>query len=173
MRPHAPRRGFTLIELLVVIAIIAILAAILRGAGSVAAWITGTGQPAGGVEAGLGVLLNPGDPAPNFTAQDQNGQTHQLADYRGQRVALYFYPKDDTPGCTAQAITALAAETGLTVERRGFGVAEALAAREAMLTSASNFVLPIVRIDGQPVGDGRPGPVARRLRALYVAAAQG
>ncbi|WP_447947422.1 type IV secretory system conjugative DNA transfer family protein [Microbacterium lacticum] len=48
----------------------AILAAILRGAGSVAAWITGTAQPAGGVEAGLGVLLNPGDPA---TALDAPG----------------------------------------------------------------------------------------------------
>ncbi|NHN55406.1 type IV secretory system conjugative DNA transfer family protein [Calidifontibacter sp. DB0510] len=48
----------------------AILAAILRGAGSVAAWITGTTQPAGGIEAGLGVLLNPGDPA---TALDAPG----------------------------------------------------------------------------------------------------
>ncbi|WP_217701052.1 thioredoxin-dependent thiol peroxidase [Hymenobacter sp. CRA2] len=49
------------------------------------------------------MTLSPGDQAPDFTAQDQNGQTHHLADYRGQRVALYFYPKDDTPGCTAQA----------------------------------------------------------------------
>ncbi|OON66951.1 thioredoxin-dependent thiol peroxidase [Hymenobacter sp. CRA2] len=49
------------------------------------------------------ITLSPGDQAPDFTAQDQNGQTHHLADYRGQRVALYFYPKDDTPGCTAQA----------------------------------------------------------------------
>ena len=50
----------------------AILAAILRGAGSVAAWITGTGQPAGGVEAGLGVLLNPGDPAAALGAPGLN-----------------------------------------------------------------------------------------------------
>ncbi|RTQ46779.1 thioredoxin-dependent thiol peroxidase [Hymenobacter gummosus] len=49
------------------------------------------------------ITLNPGDQAPDFTAQDQSGQTHRLSDYRGQRVALYFYPKDDTPGCTAQA----------------------------------------------------------------------
>ncbi|WP_207895952.1 thioredoxin-dependent thiol peroxidase [Hymenobacter gummosus] len=49
------------------------------------------------------MTLNPGDQAPDFTAQDQSGQTHRLSDYRGQRVALYFYPKDDTPGCTAQA----------------------------------------------------------------------
>lgn len=47
--------------------------------------------------------LQPGTPAPDFTARDQNGNTHRLADYRGRKVALYFYPKDDTSGCTAQA----------------------------------------------------------------------
>jgi D-alanine transaminase len=40
-----------------------------------------------------------------------------------------------------------------------------------MLTSASNFVLPVVAIDGKPVGTGKPGPVARRLREIYIAAA--
>lgn len=44
-----------------------------------------------------------GSPAPEFKLQDQNGKTHELKDYRGQWVALYFYPKDQTPGCTAQA----------------------------------------------------------------------
>lgn len=44
-----------------------------------------------------------GDTAPDFTAQDQLGTTHSLSSYRGRRVALYFYPKDDTSGCTAQA----------------------------------------------------------------------
>ena len=47
--------------------------------------------------------LEPGQPAPDFTAQDQDGNTVSLHDLRGQKVALYFYPKDDTPGCTAQA----------------------------------------------------------------------
>ena len=47
--------------------------------------------------------LEPGQPAPDFTAQDQDGNTVSLAALRGQKVALYFYPKDDTPGCTAQA----------------------------------------------------------------------
>ena len=47
--------------------------------------------------------LQPGDPAPAFTATDQDGNTISLSDFRGQKVALYFYPKDDTPGCTAQA----------------------------------------------------------------------
>lgn len=40
---------------------------------------------------------------PDFTLPDQNGQFHSLADYRGQKVLLYFYPKDDTPGCTVEA----------------------------------------------------------------------
>lgn len=47
--------------------------------------------------------LNIGDPAPDFTSTDQNGQPIKLSDYRGKKVVLYFYPKDNTPGCTAQA----------------------------------------------------------------------
>lgn len=44
-----------------------------------------------------------GKPAPEFRLQDQNGQWHTLQDYRGKWVALYFYPKDQTPGCTTEA----------------------------------------------------------------------
>ncbi len=47
--------------------------------------------------------LKVGDSAPGFSAQTQSGDSVSLADYRGQRVVLYFYPKDDTPGCTTQA----------------------------------------------------------------------
>ncbi len=47
--------------------------------------------------------LRPGDAAPNFTALNQHGESVSLSDFRGKKVALYFYPKDDTPGCTAQA----------------------------------------------------------------------
>ena len=47
--------------------------------------------------------LNEGDKAPGFTAKDQNGKTVSLSDFAGKRVILYFYPKDDTPGCTAEA----------------------------------------------------------------------
>jgi D-alanine transaminase len=72
------------------------------------------------------------------------------------------------PGCTALAIAALAAETGLAIEERPFSLDEALAAREAFLSSASTFVLPVVSIDGAPVGDGTPGPIATRLRQLYL-----
>lgn len=48
-------------------------------------------------------MPEPGDPAPPFEGRMQNGETISLDDYRGQKVALYFYPKDDTPGCTKQA----------------------------------------------------------------------
>ena len=44
-----------------------------------------------------------GDKAPDFTAKDQNGNTVSLSDFKGKNVILYFYPKDDTPGCTAEA----------------------------------------------------------------------
>ena len=44
-----------------------------------------------------------GQPAPTFVLPDQNGKTHTLKDYAGQWVVLYFYPKDDTPGCTKEA----------------------------------------------------------------------
>jgi peroxiredoxin Q/BCP len=47
--------------------------------------------------------LAEGDAAPAFALADQDGETRRLADYRGQWVVLYFYPKDDTPGCTAEA----------------------------------------------------------------------
>ncbi len=49
------------------------------------------------------MALQPGAKAPDFSLQDQSGTTHNLSDYKGKKVVLYFYPKDDTPGCTAQA----------------------------------------------------------------------
>jgi len=47
--------------------------------------------------------VNIGDPAPDFTTVTDTGATVKLADFRGKRVVLYFYPKDDTPGCTTQS----------------------------------------------------------------------
>ncbi len=48
-------------------------------------------------------MLKEGDKAPDFNAKDQDGKDVKLADLKGQRVVLYFYPKDDTPGCTKEA----------------------------------------------------------------------
>ncbi|KAA5540776.1 thioredoxin-dependent thiol peroxidase [Adhaeribacter rhizoryzae] len=47
--------------------------------------------------------LNIGDEAPDFAVPDQDGIVHKLSDYQGRKLIIYFYPKDDTPGCTAQA----------------------------------------------------------------------
>ena len=48
-------------------------------------------------------MLEMGTKAPDFTLPDQNGNMHSLSDYRGKKIILYFYPKDNTPGCTKQA----------------------------------------------------------------------
>lgn len=70
-------------------------------------------------------------------------------------------------GITRQSLLRLAAELGLGVEERPFTLEEAFAAREAFISSAGSFVLPVTRLDGRPIGDGRPGPLARRLRQAY------
>ena len=72
------------------------------------------------------------------------------------------------PGVTRRAVLRLAALEGVDLEERPFSVAEALSAREAFMTAASAFVLPVVEIDGVAIGDGRPGPIARKFRALYI-----
>jgi D-alanine transaminase len=72
------------------------------------------------------------------------------------------------PGCTRKAVVALAEERQLRVEERAFTIEEALAAKEAFTTSATVFVQPVVSIDGKPVGSGKPGPMAQRLREIYV-----
>ena len=74
-------------------------------------------------------------------------------------------------GITRRAVLELARTSDLTIEERPFTVQEALDAREAFVTSATTFVMPVVSIDGQPVGDGKPGPVTRRLRELYISTA--
>jgi D-alanine transaminase len=71
-------------------------------------------------------------------------------------------------GVTRQAIIALAAKAGIAVAERPFAAAAAKTAAEAFLTSSSAFLRPVVSIDGTPVGTGAPGPVARKLHALYV-----
>jgi D-alanine transaminase len=70
-------------------------------------------------------------------------------------------------GITRDVLMGAIAAQGLGFEERPFTVADALAAREAFLTSASQIVMPIVRVDGKPVGDGKPGPVARALRQAF------
>lgn len=71
------------------------------------------------------------------------------------------------PGITRRTVMRLAEEAQLRVEERLFTVDEAYDAAEAFLTSATMLVMPIVKIDDHAVGDGKPGPLVKRLRALY------
>jgi D-alanine transaminase len=72
------------------------------------------------------------------------------------------------PGCTRKAVVKLAEERQLRIEERAFTIEEALKAKEAFITSASSFVQPVVKIDGKTVADGKPGPMAQRLREIYI-----
>jgi D-alanine transaminase len=71
------------------------------------------------------------------------------------------------PGITRSVLMDMLGPEDLGVEERPFTVAEALAAKEAFISAASTIVLPVVSIDGKAVGSGRPGPVAKRLRAAF------
>ncbi|MDO8874555.1 MAG: D-amino-acid transaminase [Pseudolabrys sp.] len=74
---------------------------------------------------------------------------------------------DILPGITRSVVIDLIAREGLGFEERAFTVQEAYAAREAFVTSASQFVMPVIQIDGRPVGNGAPGLVASALRRDY------
>ena len=71
-------------------------------------------------------------------------------------------------GCTRRALFRLAKEEGVEIVERKFTAEEAYAADEAFLTSASQFVMPIVEIDGKRIGGGQPGPVVRKLREIFL-----
>ena len=75
------------------------------------------------------------------------------------------------PGITRLAAMRLAAEEGLTLDEQAIRVEDACLAAEVFFTSASNFVVPVVSINGRSIGDGRPGPRTARLMSLYAAAA--
>ena len=77
------------------------------------------------------------------------------------------------PGITRLAVLRLAAEAGLRLEERPIPVDEACSAAEVFFTSATNFVVPVVTIDGRPISNGRPGPHTRRLLQLYIDLARG
>jgi D-alanine transaminase len=71
------------------------------------------------------------------------------------------------PGITRTAVLSYLAETGFAFEERAFTLEEALGADEAFITAATALVMPATEIDGQLIGGGQPGPVARRLRDIY------
>jgi D-alanine transaminase len=100
--------------------------------------------------------------------------TSQNAHIVTQDGVLLTHPLDNDVlhGITQVAVKQLASQGIIKVEERRFTVEEAKRAAEAMNTAASAFVLPVTHIDGVAVGDGRPGPVTRRLREIYIAFAR-
>ncbi|SEH26799.1 D-amino-acid transaminase [Rhizobium sp. NFR12] len=72
-------------------------------------------------------------------------------------------------GITRASVLDLAEKAGIPYDERAFTPDEAMNAAEAFITSATNFVMPVTRIDGEPVGDGKPGPLTLKLRELYIA----
>ena len=76
------------------------------------------------------------------------------------------------PGITRAAVLRMAKEHGVAFEERSFTLNEAKSAREAFITSASMFVMPVVEIDGATIGDGKPGDLTLKMRAIYIEEAE-
>ena len=87
---------------------------------------------------------------------------------KGGKIITRQLGNDILAGITRAAILKMAQEAQMVVEERAFSIAEAQAADEAFFTSASAFVMPVVEVDGATVGNGKPGPVTRRLREIYI-----
>lgn len=98
------------------------------------------------------VTLAKGDQAPDFSLPDQDGNLHSLADYAGQTVVLYFYPKDNTPGCTKQAcslrddLAAIAAENAVVL-----GVSTDDAASHQSFRAEHGLTFPLLVDEGAAV----------------------
>jgi len=91
------------------------------------------------------MLPEPGTPAPDFTAPDQHGNPFALSSLRGHKVALYFYPKDDTPGCTAQACNLRDNEAQLAAQGiKVVGVSIDDAASHAKFAQKYDLAFPLV-----------------------------
>ncbi len=87
---------------------------------------------------------------------------------KGGRIITRNLSNDILHGITRAAVLRFAREAQMEVEERPFTIEEAQAADEAFITSASTFVMPVVEVDGARLGDGTPGPVATRLREIYL-----
>ncbi len=87
---------------------------------------------------------------------------------KGRRIITRQLSNDILHGITRAAVLRFAREAQMDVEERPFTIDEAKGADEAFVTSASAFVMPVVEIDGAVLGSGKPGPVATRLREIYL-----
>ncbi|KGJ05967.1 D-alanine transaminase [Paracoccus halophilus] len=105
-----------------------------------------------------------------FTEDDlvTEGTSNNAYIVKGGKIITRQLSNDILHGITRASLLRYAAEAQMQIEERPFSIAEAQAADEAFVTSASAFVLPVVEIDGATLNGGRPGPVAARLRELYI-----
>jgi D-alanine transaminase len=87
---------------------------------------------------------------------------------KGNKIITRQLSHDILHGITRAAVLRFAREAQFEVEERNFSIAEAQDADEAFITSASAFVMPVVQIDGKDLGSGKPGPVAARMREIYL-----
>lgn len=87
---------------------------------------------------------------------------------KGGKIITRQLSNDILHGITRAAVLRFAVEAQMEVEERPFAIAEAQAADEAFITSASAFVMPVIEVDGKPVGTGKPGAVVARLREIYL-----
>ena len=100
--------------------------------------------------------------------QVTEGTSNNAYIVKGDTIVTRHLGEEILHGITRAAVLRMARESQMKVEERAFTVEEAMAADEAFVTSASAFVMPVVAIDGAPVGSGEVGPVARRLREIYL-----
>lgn len=91
---------------------------------------------------------------------------------RDGTIVTRHLSNDILHGITRASVLRLAAEAQMKLEERSFTIEEAKQASEAFITSASTFVCPVIEIDGAPVAEGTPGPIARRLREIYIEASR-
>jgi peroxiredoxin Q/BCP len=99
-------------------------------------------------------VLEPGRPAPDFSLPDQHGTVHTLKAYRGRPVVLYFYPKDDTPGCTKEACTFQAALPDFDTSRAAvFGISVLGSASKAKFAKKYALTFPLLADEDHAVAE--------------------
>jgi D-alanine transaminase len=100
--------------------------------------------------------------------QVTEGTSNNAYIVKGNTIVTRHLSHEILHGITRAAVLRFAREAQMQVEERPFTLDEAKAADEAFVTSASAFVMPVVEIDGAALGGGTPGPVATRLREIYL-----
>lgn len=96
------------------------------------------------------------------------GSSNNAYIVKGDTIVTRHLGNEILHGITRAAVLRFAKEAQMKVEERSFSIAEAQAADEAFITSASTFVMPVVEIDAKPIGSGTPGPISARLREIYL-----